>query len=392
MRRYESLDSIRGIAALAVVFSHSVIALPVFYAALGGHSSDNFLVDILTFTPLHLFWTGHEAVILFFMLSGFVLSLPYLNNKKLIYKNYVIQRFFRIYIPYIVIIFISIFFQALLYSPGGIEGMSKWFNWMWMLPFEKELFTHFLLMSGELTHNYNTASWSLVHEMRISLIFPFLVLLIKRTNLFYDLAIIAAIFMVRYAIPGDLPYKMSDTLYYALFFVVGAVLAKYREELGLVFKKTNTAFKWALFAVGLLFYNWHWNFGMLLAETSPYRSFFADKAIGDLAIAAGACVFFIFAIHSVFAEKFLTHKIPLYLGKISYSLYLVHPVVLLTLFYALHNGANSILLVMMVPVVSIALAALYYRCVEVPSMKAGKLFSSKAPVIVPWGAEITNAK
>lgn len=392
MRRYDSLDSIRGLAALAVVFSHSLIALPVFYAALGGQGSQNFLIDLLAFSPFHLFWTGHEAVILFFILSGFVLSLPYLNNRKLVYKNYLIQRFFRIYIPYIVIIMISIFLQTLLYSPGGIAGMSKWFNWMWMLPVDTNLFAHFLFMTGELTHNYNTAAWSLVHEMRISLIFPFLVLLIKRSSVVHDLALIAAVFMIRYAVPGDLAYKLSDTLYYALFFVIGAVLAKYREQLGLMFRKTNLAFKLALFAVALLLYNWHWNFGLILDEASPYRSYFQDKAIGDLSIAAGACLFFMFAIHSSFAEKLLTHKVPLFLGKISYSLYLVHPVVLLTLFYALHNQVNTFVLLAMVPVVSIALAALYYRWVELPSMKMGKLLLSKPPVKAPLSVEAANTK
>lgn len=392
MRRYDSLDSIRGLAALAVVLSHTAIALPMFYAALSGQSSNDFFVEILTFTPLHLLWTGHEAVILFFILSGFVLSLPYLNNRKLVYKNYLIQRFFRIYIPYIVIILISIFLQTLLYNPGGIAGMSKWFNWMWMLPLDKELFSHFLFMSGELTHNYNTASWSLVHEMRISLIFPFLVLLIKKTSFFHDITLILAVFLLRYAVPGDLAYKLSDTLYYALFFVIGAVLAKYREPLGSMFQQMNKALKLALFAAALLLYNWHWNFGMVLAETSPYRSLFEDKAIGDLFIAAGACLFFMFAIYSPFTEKVLTHKIPLFLGKISYSLYLVHPVVLLALFYALYNEANTLVLLAMVPVVSIVLAAFYYKWVEVPSMKIGKLLLSKPPIKVSTRAEVTNAK
>ncbi|QDY44763.1 acyltransferase [Planococcus glaciei] len=194
MRRYESLDSIRGIAALAVVFSHMFIVFPAFYSALSLQQNNQLIVDLLAFTPLHLLWSGHEAVVLFFILSGFVLSLPYLNNRKLVYTNYIVQRVFRIYIPYIVIILFSIILQSFLYTPGGIAGLSKWFNWMWMLPLSPGLFSHFLFMSGELTHNYNTASWSLVHEMRISLVFPFIVLLIRRKNLLFDLGLLGLVF------------------------------------------------------------------------------------------------------------------------------------------------------------------------------------------------------
>lgn len=387
MRRYESLDSIRGIAALAVVFSHMFIVFPAFYSALSLQQNNQLIVDLLAFTPLHLLWSGHEAVVLFFILSGFVLSLPYLNNRKLIYTNYIVQRVFRIYIPYIVIILFSIILQSFLYTPGGIAGLSKWFNWMWMLPLSPGLFSHFLFMSGELTHNYNTASWSLVHEMRISLIFPFIVLLIRRKNLLFDLGLLALVFAGRYALPTDLPYKINDTFYYALFFVIGAVLAKHREALGILFLKTGTYFKISLFAIALLLYNWHWNFGMVLPADSPLHQLFADRIIGDIAIGIGACIFFLFAIHSAWTEKILTHRIPMFLGKVSYSLYLVHPVVILALFYSLHAWVHPLLIFAMVPFASLAVATVYHYSVEVTAMKTGKLLTSKKAPKISKGFE-----
>ncbi|QDY44764.1 acyltransferase family protein [Planococcus glaciei] len=184
-------------------------------------------------------------------------------------------------------------------------------------------------------------------------------------------------FAGRYALPIDLPYKINDTFYYALFFVIGAVLAKHREALGILFLKTGTYFKISLFAIALLLYNWHWNFGMVLPADSPLHQLFADRIIGDIAIGIGACIFFLFAIHSAWTEKILTHRIPMFLGKVSYSLYLVHPVVILALFYSLHAWVHPLLIFAMVPFVSLAIATVYHYSVEVTAMKTGKLLTSK---------------
>ena len=44
---------------------------------------------------------GPEAVILFFVLSGFVLSLPAVNGRPQTYPTFITRRIFRIYVPYL---------------------------------------------------------------------------------------------------------------------------------------------------------------------------------------------------------------------------------------------------------------------------------------------------
>jgi len=68
-RRFHELDAIRGLAALMVVFSHFVLIWQIPWRDEPG---------FLSFLR-YPFITGHEAVMLFFLLSGFVLSLPYLG-------------------------------------------------------------------------------------------------------------------------------------------------------------------------------------------------------------------------------------------------------------------------------------------------------------------------
>ena len=48
-----------------------------------------------------LVYGGHQAVILFFVLSGFVLYLPYTHTAEhILYADFVIKRICRIYLPY----------------------------------------------------------------------------------------------------------------------------------------------------------------------------------------------------------------------------------------------------------------------------------------------------
>src|SRR4051812_48108680 len=74
--RYQQLDALRGLAALTVVMQHFLSVLP----SIDGHS-DNAWVNLWKYSPLHITWAGYEAVIFFFILSGFVLSLPFYGER-----------------------------------------------------------------------------------------------------------------------------------------------------------------------------------------------------------------------------------------------------------------------------------------------------------------------
>jgi len=74
--RFDELDSLRGIAATVVVVAHLTgIFLPGAVFAKDGHYAWE---KLFVSTPLHLLTSGHLAVCLFFVLSGFVLSVHWL--------------------------------------------------------------------------------------------------------------------------------------------------------------------------------------------------------------------------------------------------------------------------------------------------------------------------
>lgn len=93
------LEAIRGLAAVYVVVHHTF--------------SDGLRIKGFNLTPLISF--GQEAVILFFLLSGFVIQYAYLRSKDKSFKTYFFKRFLRIYIP-LLCVFVANYFIAAAYT------------------------------------------------------------------------------------------------------------------------------------------------------------------------------------------------------------------------------------------------------------------------------------
>lgn len=81
------LDALRGFAALYVVLHHAIPR--------GLHWGP---IDVSVFFRL-----GQEAVILFFLLSGFVVSLAHSRSSDPSFPTYFLKRFLRIYVPLVAV-------------------------------------------------------------------------------------------------------------------------------------------------------------------------------------------------------------------------------------------------------------------------------------------------
>src|SRR5579871_5000823 len=91
--RVVSLDALRGLAAATVVLHHSLVVYPQFWAAYLPNRILSTPIKVLARTPLHLAWGGLEAVVVFFVLSGYVLSLPFLGQYPPRYLAFAAKRF-----------------------------------------------------------------------------------------------------------------------------------------------------------------------------------------------------------------------------------------------------------------------------------------------------------
>jgi peptidoglycan/LPS O-acetylase OafA/YrhL len=117
---YEELDSLRGLAAITVLIAHYS---NLFMVQSGPYVRVGEFVQSVRRTPLFAVFAGHEAVMLFFVLSGFVLSLQFLKGKPVDYGSFAIKRIFRIYVPYLIALGVAVTCCKFLYS-GRIDELS----------------------------------------------------------------------------------------------------------------------------------------------------------------------------------------------------------------------------------------------------------------------------
>ncbi len=102
--RLEKLEAVRGFAALYVVFFH-MLPQKIFLFGLNIG---------------YLFRFGPEMVIVFFLLSGFVIKYTYEKSKDKSFGHYFIRRFIRLYIPLIIIFLLGYLIQC--YKAGGLAN------------------------------------------------------------------------------------------------------------------------------------------------------------------------------------------------------------------------------------------------------------------------------
>lgn len=159
--REHSLDILRSIAALSVVIAHTTIA--------GVYGGSEWYW--LKWAPIRIFWAGHQAVILFFVLSGFALTSMLNSLQNITYKQYLSARIARLYPPYLAsIIAAFLIYSALQYL--NIEWEKGWLNVVKPLFNIGNLVQHALMIGTFDSSTINPPIWSIVYEMRISILFP----------------------------------------------------------------------------------------------------------------------------------------------------------------------------------------------------------------------------
>ncbi|MBA2943346.1 acyltransferase [Paenibacillus sp. CGMCC 1.16610] len=372
--RYDELDSLRGLAALAVMMLH-------FYGIFSFDQTIKFLIE---YSPLRIFISGGEAVILFFVLSGFVLSLPYYNNKQSNYLPFIVKRVFRIYIPYIVAMIGAIICKELFYH-GKIYGLSGYFNSFWNLPISSQLLKEHLILIGTFLSNLDPVVWSLVHEMRISIIFPILMYILIKLSwkkgiglaLSFSLASVILFTLFKYDVSTATGTELVATINYTGMFIFGALLARHREFIQNKFMGFSVKHKVLLFVLGLMMYAYlHPSFAIKMFIFHNIDLFYRT-VIDSWAVTFGAAILIITAMSSSLFSRILRNKVINHLGKVSYSFYLIHVIILYACVHALHRTISVWAICLIAFFLTIIVSSIMYTLVEKPSMILGKLLFNK---------------
>ncbi|CAM4197007.1 acyltransferase family protein [Bacillus albus] len=349
-KRIKELDSIRGLAAITVLIGHFCLMLPS-------------LPNSIKFSPFRFLWAGGEAVIVFYVLSGFVLSMA-LYHSKTNYWGFLIKRFVRIYIPYYFWIIIT-FTLFILFSPYEVTGLRDWFYDRWQGSITKlDILNHFVLLNNFFTENYNPVIWSLAQEMRISIVFPLLFLLFyklnwKKTILFaLSFSLIGVFLNMLHIGKAEGFYNgYADTLHFTSMFLVGMLLFKYQEKLIYSYRNMKKLKKGFLIALGIILYL----YSILIYGFSRNDTTFLLK---DWGVVIGVSILIIMAMSNLKIKAILNKNVFVYLGEISYSIYLCHFPIMMVLFKLFYAKMPIFFLLILCMTMTILCSIFSYHLIE----------------------------
>lgn len=364
--RLAELDSLRGLAALSVVFYH--------FKLLWDERTLSGITQLIYRGPLRLISPGTEAVVLFFILSGFVLSIPAIQGRAQPYPVFFIRRVFRIYLPYLAALALSVLGAATLH--GYVPG-TAWFHRTWSQPLDWHLvLQHVLFLGVYNSDQLNTAFWSLIVEMRVSLVFPALcalVLWLKPAQ-----SALCAIFfsLSSWALLRGTPHMdplLRETLGFVAVFIVGIYLARQQKQISQLYSSLSRAAKILIATACILLFVYAGTTLPLVILKVTGRSF---GFLGEWLGALGGAGIVVFSLNSQHCRKVLLLQPVRFLGRVSYSMYLVHGTILFAFVHLLFGRMRLLLIFPFYFITVMVASAILYRFVEKPSMEWGRRISN----------------
>jgi peptidoglycan/LPS O-acetylase OafA/YrhL len=376
------LDGLRGIAAVNVMIMHFFMVL--IPAMVYGNQTKSHLGNLELFfsgSPLDLIGAGDFSVCIFFVLSGLVLTQKYFKTKEIdVIKSSAFRRYPRLLIPVFATILLSFILSSLgifhFYTEtvkiSSINNSANyWINYMTFTPnfvdaVQQALYNTFFV-GGFII--YDPVLWTMNFEFFGSiLVFSMAFLFGSRNNrwIFY---LAAAIFLFRS---------------YLLAFIIGMILSDMYSNNKPLFKISNKHIKWILLLSGLFLGSYPVS---ELPNDSIYR-FLNNDLIQNSYIfyhIIGASLIMLVLLNSKRLQKLFYSSIPAFLGKISYSLYLLHFLVIssftsaifLVLYPILPYSAAVLTSIILSSCLIVPLSYLFYKYVDNSGIELSKIIYDK---------------
>jgi peptidoglycan/LPS O-acetylase OafA/YrhL len=298
------IDGLRFIAIFAVVVFHLAAGLAIKSPAAYALSQNGFVGTIA--------WHGFRGVELFFVISGFILALPFASHflegrPRVSLGQYFLRRVTRLEPPYLLAMMLLFLLQTVVRGRSAAQ--------LWPHLCASLVYLHNLVYGTE--SPINNISWSLEIEIQFYLLVPLLSMLFAIRNKIARRAIITAVCAVSTALgwlfisPGDRAYL--SILRFDHFFLIGFLLA----DIYLVDWKRRPTRSWVWDAISAvcwpaLFYFW----GAGAAERDPVLV----TLLAPWAVMALYCA----AFRGHLTNRVIVNTGITTIGGMCYSVYLLH--------------------------------------------------------------------
>jgi peptidoglycan/LPS O-acetylase OafA/YrhL len=377
------LESIRGLAAFAVVFAHILsVYLPGVLLQDGSKVADNALMSNLFFgIPMGFAASGHFAVVLFFVLSGFVLTYRFFqtNNQQDLHRQ-AAKRYFRLAIPIFAIVLISyvMLSNGLMSNSDkvieltGSQEVARNFN------FTPELSEAFYAATiGVIAENnvkYNPVLWTMPVEFFGSFIVFGLAAFITKTRR-------------RWVIYAGALLLLSDSYY--VCFILGMLLADILQNTNIVDFVRDRVSKVYYFMAAILV----WVIACFPVPGNGlhgtiYESFLIPNVdsmyIFKICQYFGAFILLALILISIRVQSILNNRFFVFLGGISFAVYLVHYLILYSAghySYVLSRGVygatlSAIIAGAVTVILTLGVAVLWKKYVDDLSVRVSRAFAT----------------
>lgn len=346
-QRIYFLDSLRGIAAIMVVFYHFI----------GWHYPQS-----LKFHLSSLIFNGSDAVSFFFVLSGLVLSLGLFKSiDKLNIWNYTYRRFLRLYPAYVIVVLANFLY----WNRANID-LSVFKELLYLN--NQNIWQELVLLRSN--HKFYVPGWTLEVEMALSLLMP-LIIVVAKHNVKYLYFLLL------------LPFLISGHISSFIFhFTLGTLISYHYDDIRNYDFKSSKWFKfrYLIYLVIFFFYSVRH-----IERMSPFGSFYY-KVMEYLRIdifhytGLASAAILIIVINNQKIQNFLHKKLFKFLGEISYSVYLTH---WLFVVYIMDNWQKFLgyfpnfyvgFLILLIACLSATILSSYllYKFIELPFIKLSK--------------------
>ncbi len=375
MARLRSLDGLRGIAALVVVIHHCLLLSPVLAGSYREAPVEGWGLDrLLTRTPLHLLWDGTGAVLVFFVLSGYVLTLAATRSGRDGWSAYYVKRLPRLYLP----VWAGLAFAVVLAElvPRVIADGQSW----WLNAHAQTVTPSLVAGDASLLKNaslIDSPLWSLRWELWFSLLLPGYIWLAVHAHRLVCVQAAGLLGLI-----GLGSWSGHASLLYLPVFGFGVLLAAHRDSLTAALARIGRA-GWVVIgclAVAML------TAGFTVGPDAEW----VDRPLRSV----GACFMVLLFLGCPGIARYASGRVPQWLGAVSFSLYLVHEPIAVSVAMLLHPtdslGAYVVLAISLP--LSMIVAAAFLRWVERPSLEIGRRLArreARGPGM--WGESVGHS-